>query len=449
MRGTLSKTGDPMSDDPFSPSVHEASAFAVTAGAGNLAAAAAERTSVPDTLSALLGHELAVGHRLMMRLAAEVDGMIDGISAGKGEGRVALEAARLAGVVARLMERYWVGVMALHKLRGKSGLGETVIRLGWATADDDKQGGSGSGASGASSGGQAAGGGSGAACASASEAPASAIPARPGRLRNGNPSGDYTAAPRCGARTRAGPACRQPSMANGRCRLHGGLSRGPVTPEGRERSRCVRLKHGGRAAGVIAMRAEAAASGRRLAALLDAAGRATPAGHGVDRSDSDPPRSPAGSGRSGAHRSRPLLDAGDAPAPAVDPVGRDAGPAEPAGTVDLHQPEPLLEPPHVARDPIRPVRDFAALIGGRMFVGASHVDERSRHPGQPSRQDRAPLRLREDAPSGGAPHRMIALSGRDLRGHRHVLCPEDWITGQDLLPARLRADRPSQPPAMP
>jgi hypothetical protein len=58
---------------------------------------------------------------------------------------------------------------------------------------------------------------------------------RRGRLRNGARPGDFLAAPRCGARTRCGAACRQPAMANGRCRLHGGLSTGPRTPEGRAR----------------------------------------------------------------------------------------------------------------------------------------------------------------------------------------------------------------------
>jgi hypothetical protein len=304
-----------MSDDPFSPSVQEALALAVAAGAGNLAAAAAQRTSVADTLSALMGHELAVGHRLMMRLAAEVDAMIGNIATSKPEDRVGLEAARLAGVVARLMERYRVGVMALHKLRGKQGLGETIIRLGWATSDEDKGGGSGSGSgAGGGSGEGTSGTGSGAACAPAGDAaPATAAPARRGRLRNGNPSGDYAAAPRCGARTRAGTACRQPAMANGRCRLHGGHASGPATPEGRERSRRGRLKHGARAAAIIALRAETAASGRRLAALLDLAGHAAPAGHGVDRSDSPPAASPAGQS---ARRAAPA-PAAAAPAPAT------------------------------------------------------------------------------------------------------------------------------------
>jgi hypothetical protein len=65
-----------------------------------------------------------------------------------------------------------------------------------------------------------------------------------GRLKNGNPSGDYAKAPRCGARNRRGTACQCSAMKNGRCRLHGGLSTGPKTPEGIERIRKARTKHG-------------------------------------------------------------------------------------------------------------------------------------------------------------------------------------------------------------
>lgn len=40
----------------------------------------------------------------------------------------------------------------------------------------------------------------------------------------------------CGAKTRQGTPCRmQPMPWSKRCRLHGGLSTGPKTPEGRER----------------------------------------------------------------------------------------------------------------------------------------------------------------------------------------------------------------------
>jgi hypothetical protein len=65
-----------------------------------------------------------------------------------------------------------------------------------------------------------------------------------GRLKFGNPSGDFTKAPRCGAKTRRGTSCQCPAMKNGRCRLHGGLSTGPKTPEGIERIRRAVTKHG-------------------------------------------------------------------------------------------------------------------------------------------------------------------------------------------------------------
>ncbi len=63
-------------------------------------------------------------------------------------------------------------------------------------------------------------------------------------LRNGNPQGNPNNAPRCGAKTRKGTPCMAPAMANGRCRMHGGKSTGPRTPEGLERSRKANFKHG-------------------------------------------------------------------------------------------------------------------------------------------------------------------------------------------------------------
>ena len=42
---------------------------------------------------------------------------------------------------------------------------------------------------------------------------------------------------RCGAKTRAGGTCKAPAMwGKKRCRMHGGLSTGPKTAEGRARS---------------------------------------------------------------------------------------------------------------------------------------------------------------------------------------------------------------------
>jgi hypothetical protein len=65
-----------------------------------------------------------------------------------------------------------------------------------------------------------------------------------GWLKNGNPPGDLSRVRRCGAKTRRATACLAPAMKNGRCKFHGGLSTGPKTPEGLERSRRARWKHG-------------------------------------------------------------------------------------------------------------------------------------------------------------------------------------------------------------
>jgi len=41
----------------------------------------------------------------------------------------------------------------------------------------------------------------------------------------------------CGAKTRAGTPCKQTGIyENGRCKLHGGLSTGPTTPEGKAKA---------------------------------------------------------------------------------------------------------------------------------------------------------------------------------------------------------------------
>jgi hypothetical protein len=65
-----------------------------------------------------------------------------------------------------------------------------------------------------------------------------------GRLRNGNPPGDFRLAPRCGAKTRRSTSCLSPAMKNGRCRMHGGMSTGPQTYEGMKRARLAPLRTG-------------------------------------------------------------------------------------------------------------------------------------------------------------------------------------------------------------
>jgi hypothetical protein len=69
-------------------------------------------------------------------------------------------------------------------------------------------------------------------------------PSRCGWLRNGNRLGDPSIALRCGAKTRRQTPCQSPAMKNGRCRMHGGLSTGPRTPAGLERSRRAKWIHG-------------------------------------------------------------------------------------------------------------------------------------------------------------------------------------------------------------
>jgi len=79
---------------------------------------------------------------------------------------------------------------------------------------------------------------------------------RLGWLKNGNPTGDPSKAPRCGARTRRGTSCMGPAMKNGRCRMHGGCSTGPKTLEGLQRSRNARWKHGNYSAAAMIRRRE-------------------------------------------------------------------------------------------------------------------------------------------------------------------------------------------------
>ena len=76
-------------------------------------------------------------------------------------------------------------------------------------------------------------------------------------LNNSNPTGDPATAPRCGAkaRTRGGRPCQAPAIrGKTRCRMHGGLSTGPRTPEGLAKSRRARWTHGQYAQDTIAAR---------------------------------------------------------------------------------------------------------------------------------------------------------------------------------------------------
>jgi len=232
-------------------------ALAEAARGHELAVAAVAEAAGGGGHAAMLAYELAIGHHLMMRLAAEAGSFIDRIDAGapREKDRSPREAVRLAGSAARLMDRYRRGWLALPLLHGPAPAvpprPAIVGRLEPKPVD-------------------------------AAERRRDDLPplANRGWLRHGNRPGDFLAAPRCGACTRAGGACRQPAMKNGRCRFHGGKSTGPRTVAGLARSRAARLIHGGDGEGLRALRAAAAAAGRTLARLTPAP-RAVLAGHGL------------------------------------------------------------------------------------------------------------------------------------------------------------------------
>lgn len=87
-----------------------------------------------------------------------------------------------------------------------------------------------------------------------------------GRLRHGNPPGDPSSAPRCGARTRRGTPCKAPAVrGRRRCRMHGGTNPGP--PLGNRNG----WRHGRRSAAAVAarkMRTQVQLDTRELLSLL-------------------------------------------------------------------------------------------------------------------------------------------------------------------------------------
>jgi len=259
-------------------------------------------------LATLLAHELGASHRLMMRLAARADGILDRAEAADDDARLGQGGDPRRVRVARMMERYRLGILALDRLRGGDKAEKQkkhYVCLYWgddpppgqphindirpprtdppppdppppdppppAAAVLD-------------------------AAAAVLDAAAGAAAGHDGAARRTPPEGLWQPAPlrqsvgrppyRAALRRRhKGPrGCRQPAMANGRCRLHGGTSTGPRTAAGLARSRAARLVHGHRSAEAIALRAAAAESGRRLGGLIDAERRLL-AGHGVHRSN--------------------------------------------------------------------------------------------------------------------------------------------------------------------
>jgi hypothetical protein len=116
------------SEETIAQAEQVAAHLAIQAAPEELLAGAADHECGPGVLAALLAHELAASHRLMQRIAAATDGMLDwsqevngadevgGLPAGDGAS-AELAAARLAGVAGRLMEQVRLGLVVLRRLR--------------------------------------------------------------------------------------------------------------------------------------------------------------------------------------------------------------------------------------------------------------------------------------------------------------------------------------------
>ena len=77
----------------------------------------------------------------------------------------------------------------------------------------------------------------------------------------------------CSAKTRSGNPCQKPPMkGKTRCRLHGGLSTGPRTVEGKARIAAAHYKHGRRTKAFVEIRKKIWAELRNKEAEMKAQG---------------------------------------------------------------------------------------------------------------------------------------------------------------------------------
>ena len=75
--------------------------------------------------------------------------------------------------------------------------------------------------------------------------------------------------PKCNAKTRQGTVCQKsPLRGKKRCRLHGGLSTGPRTAEGKARIAATHYKHGKRSKAFTEMRKKIWAELREVEARM-------------------------------------------------------------------------------------------------------------------------------------------------------------------------------------
>src|SRR5919108_623670 len=86
----------------------------------------------PTVLADLLAHELAAGHRLMLRLAGCANAVLDwtiDAEATTDTSEAELAAGRLAAAASRLMEQLRQGLLALRRFRPDAADGEEWVAL--------------------------------------------------------------------------------------------------------------------------------------------------------------------------------------------------------------------------------------------------------------------------------------------------------------------------------
>jgi hypothetical protein len=113
---------------------HDAAECALAAGPEAIMAGAADHEAGPAVLTDLLAHELAAGHRLMLRLAAAADAVLDwGADAAETSDPAAadLAAGRLAAAASRLMEQLRQGLLTLRRFRPELAGDGLWIALSW------------------------------------------------------------------------------------------------------------------------------------------------------------------------------------------------------------------------------------------------------------------------------------------------------------------------------
>ena len=121
---------------------HEAAEDALAVGPEALMAGAADGEAGTLVLADLLAHELAASHRLMLRIAAAANNLLDW-RADNADAPAAAEAdlaaARLAGTASRVMEQMRQGVVALNRVRPDLVADEMWAAYGWLDGEDPEE----------------------------------------------------------------------------------------------------------------------------------------------------------------------------------------------------------------------------------------------------------------------------------------------------------------------